>query len=115
MVKEMTKAQMKAQLSAQGIAFKSKATSGKLAELICANPVVTTSGLKIEKERPTRNGVTRPSAGGKCRAIWDGLDEFVKETGLQPTSATVRALAADEGWNPNNASIEFYQWRLYNK
>jgi hypothetical protein len=25
----------------------------------------------------------------------------------------VRELAADLGFNPNNASIEFYQWRKY--
>ena len=70
-------------------------------------------GLQIEKDREERNGIKRPSVGGKCRAIWDALDEYRAETGELPTSKTVKELAADSGWNPNNASIEFYQWRKY--
>lgn len=77
------------------------------------NPQPAT-GLKIEKDRPEQNGVKRPSIGGKCRAIWDALDAYKVETGELPTSKTVKALAEDEGWNPNNASIEFYQWRKFN-
>lgn len=73
-----------------------------------------TTGLKIEKDRPEQNGIKRPSIGGKCRAIWDALDAYRAETGELPTSKTVKELAADEGWNPNNASIEYYQWRKYN-
>lgn len=72
------------------------------------------TGLKIEKDRPEQNGIKRPSAGGKCRAIWDALDEYRAETGELPTSKTVKELAADSGWNPNNASIEYYQWRKFN-
>lgn len=79
-----------------------------------ATPEPTGNGLKIEKDRPEQNGVKRPSIGGKCRAIWDALDAYRAETGELPTSKTVRELAADEGWNPNNASIEYYQWRKYN-
>lgn len=74
----------------------------------------TGTGLKIEKDRPEQNGIKRPSAGGKCRAIWDALDEYRAETGELPTSKTVKELAADSGWNPNNASIEYYQWRKFN-
>lgn len=79
-----------------------------------ADPTPTGAGLKIEKDRPEQNGVKRPSAGGKCRAIWDALDAYRAETGELPTSKTVKELAADEGWNPNNASIEYYQWRKFN-
>jgi len=75
---------------------------------------VPATGIKIEKERPEQNGVKRPSIGGKCRAIWDALDEYRAETGELPTSKTVKELAADSGWNPNNASIEYYQWRKFN-
>lgn len=74
----------------------------------------TGTGLKIEKDRPEQNGIKRPSIGGKCRAIWDALDAYHEETGEVPTSKVVKELAADEGWNPNNASIEFYQWRKFN-
>jgi len=77
-------------------------------------PYVAPTGLKIEKERPESNGVKRPSIGGKCRAIWDALDAYRAETGELPDSKVVKALAADEGWNPNNASIEYYQWRKFN-
>lgn len=77
-------------------------------------PAPTGTGLKIEKERPEQNGVKRPSIGGKCRAIWDALDAYRAETGELPTSKVVKELAADEGWNPNNASIEYYQWRKFN-
>lgn len=73
----------------------------------------TGTGLKIEKDRPEQNGIKRPSIGGKCRAIWDALDAYRAETGELPASKTVKELAADEGWNPNNASIEFYQWRKF--
>lgn len=73
----------------------------------------TGTGLKIEKDREERNGVKRPSAGGKCRAIWDYLDAYVAQAGTQPTSQTVKEAAAQLAWNPSNASIEFYQWRKF--
>lgn len=79
-----------------------------------ADATPTAAGLKIEKDRPEQNGVKRPSVGGKCRAIWDALDDYRAETGELPTSKTVKELAADSGWNPNNASIEYYQWRKFN-
>jgi hypothetical protein len=71
------------------------------------------TGLKIEKDRPERNGIKRPSVGGKCRAIWDFLDGVVAK-GEQPTAKLVRAQAETAGWNANNAVIEFYQWRKFN-
>jgi hypothetical protein len=71
------------------------------------------TGLKIEKNRETKNGVTRPSIGGACRDVWDALDAIVAEGG-KPTAKDVRGLAQHEGWNINNALIEFYQWRKFN-
>lgn len=71
-------------------------------------------GISIEKDREERNGIKRPSAGGRCRAVWDAMDAHAEATGDDPTAADVRALAAEHGWNPNNASIEFYQWRKFN-
>lgn len=73
----------------------------------------TSSGLKIEKAREERNGIKKPSVGGQCRAVWDALDDMVT-AGTQPTAKQVKALAEERGWNPNNASIEFYQWRKFN-
>lgn len=79
-----------------------------------ASKAATGKGLKIEKDREERNGVKRPSAGGACRAVWDFLDGVVKNTGIQPTIALVKEEAETAGWNVNNASIEFYQWRKFN-
>ena len=73
-----------------------------------------TTGLIIEKDRPEQNGVKRPSAGGLCRAVWDACWAHQETTGLPPTAKEVKALAEANGWNPNNASIEYYQWRKFN-
>lgn len=72
------------------------------------------TGLKIEKDRPEQNGVKRPSAGGLCRAVWDACWEHQERTDTVPTAKDVKAIAEANGWNPNNASIEYYQWRKYN-
>lgn len=87
---------------------------GEWGPAVAPTAAPTGTGLKIEKDRLEQNGIKRPSIGGKCRAIWDALDAYRAETGELPTSKTVKELAADEGWNPNNASIEYYQWRKFN-
>jgi hypothetical protein len=78
-----------------------------------AAPVHTGTGLKIEKDRVEQNGIKRPSVGGKCRAIWDYLDALVAAQ-ITPTAKQVKEDSVTHGWNPNNASIEFYQWRKFN-
>jgi hypothetical protein len=80
---------------------------------VTSKPVQVAVGLKIEKDRPEQNGVKRPSAGGRCRAVWDACDEMVA-AGDTPTASDIRAIAEANGWNANNASIEFYQWRKFN-
>lgn len=72
------------------------------------------TGLTIEKDRPEQNGVKRPSAGGMCRAVWDACWEKQAEANEVPTAKWVKEKAVAEGWNPNNASIEYYQWRKFN-
>lgn len=73
-----------------------------------------TAGLIIEKDRPMQNGVKRPSIGGLCRAVWDACWSHQEKTGEVPTAKQVKEIALANGWNPNNASIEYYQWRKYN-
>lgn len=73
----------------------------------------TGKGLKIEKVREERNGITRPSIGGKCRAIWDTCDE-IYSTGEMPMPKLIKGLAEKNNWNINNAIIELYQWRKFN-
>lgn len=65
---------------------------------------------KIEQNRPTQNGVTRPSIGGKCRRVWDILDEL--ET---PSLANIKKIAKQRRWNLNNTIIEYYQWKKFNR
>lgn len=75
--------------------------------------VATGTGLKIEKVREERNGLKRPSVGGVCRAIWDFCDAHQASTGFVPTAKEIKAAAEVEGWNANNASIEYYNWRKF--
>lgn len=82
-----------------------------------APAAVETTGLKIEQNREKRNGVTRPSIGGKCRAIWDALDEYVADPdneGEKPTAKVIKAIGAEEGWDKTTTMIQFYQWRKFN-
>lgn len=98
-------------------ALKSGDDAANAAEVSKETPVApavpATTGLKIEKNREERNGVKRPSIGGMCRAVWDLLDSVVA-AGSQPSAKDVKQAAVTHGWNPNNASIEFYQWRKFN-
>lgn len=55
-----------------------------------------------------RNGVRKPIKG-KCADVWAALDAIEGEVSI----TTVRALAAEKGWNLNNATIEFYGWRKF--
>ena len=55
-----------------------------------------------------RNGVRKPIKG-KCADVWAALDAIEGEVSI----TTVRALAAENGWNLNNATIEFYGWRKF--
>lgn len=75
-------------------------------------------GLKIEKNREERNGVKMPSTGGMCRAVWDTLNSMMthdEATGLAnvPSAADIKKVAEEKGWNVNNASIEYYNWRKF--
>lgn len=119
----LTKAQIKKVLTEAKIEFPAKANLATLTALLPVAPAEVippaevapaSTGLKIQKDRITQNGITQPSIGGKCRAVWDALSAYQAETGELPTAKVVGDLAADEGWNPNNASIEFYQWRKFN-
>jgi transcription elongation factor Elf1 len=71
-------------------------------------------GHKIEKNRETQNGITRPSAGTLCRAVWDACDEAQAAAGgTMPSAKDMRKVNDDKGWNMNNTLIEYYQWRKF--
>jgi hypothetical protein len=88
-----------------------------------AEPVRTATsqrvpGLKMDKNREERNGVKERSRGGLCRLVWDTLNSMMthdEATGLAnvPTVADIKKVAEEKGWNVNNASIEYYQWRKF--
>lgn len=83
-------------------------------EQVATAPATGKTGLRIQKERASANGVTRPSAGGKCAAVWDHCDAILAATKAKPTVAAVRAWGAEQGYNVNNAQIEFYAWCKHN-
>lgn len=81
---------------------------------VAVSPGPGKTGLKIQKVRPTANGVTAPSTGGKCAAVWDHCSAHLAQHGAKPTVAQVRAWAGEQGCNVNNAQIEYYAWCKHN-
>lgn len=73
-------------------------------------PSGSSNGLKIERDRSTANGVTRPSAGGKCRAVWDMLDAI----GADATAKQAREQAVVNGFDKTTTMVQFYKWRKFN-
>lgn len=80
-----------------------------------AQRAASRGAYQIEKDRPSQNGIKRPSAGGLCRAVWDEMDHLRdSQQGAIPSAAQVKEAAKGKEWNENNAMIEFYQWRKFN-
>jgi hypothetical protein len=77
-----------------------------------ADAVVTTGKPKKEPapkvERIEQNGVKRPGPG-KCLEVWEYLDQHGNMT-----PKDLKPVAAEKGWNENNALIEMYGWRRFN-
>lgn len=69
-----------------------------------------TAPVKSKTRSETRNGVRRPIKG-KCADVWNALDNMLPNN--VPTIGNVRDLAKSNGWNVNNATIEFYAWRKF--
>lgn len=70
----------------------------------------STQGLKIERDRPERNGVRRQSAGSIGAKLWELYDRSGPETTLKQA----REMAAQAGLNPTSAAIALYNWRKFN-
>ena len=76
-----------------------------------ADAVLTTSKPKKaapKVERVEQNGVKRPGPG-KCLEVWEYLDQHGNMT-----PKDLKPVAAEKGWNENNALIELYGWRRFN-
>lgn len=70
-------------------------------------------GIKIQKEREERNGIKRPSAGGKCDQLWNLFEKHYNETGLILTPKPAKALSAVEGLDPVTTTVQLYKWREF--
>ena len=83
----------------------------KIATVAVPAPVAPEAPKASKARSETRNGVRRPIKG-KCAEVWSTLDD-IKKQGSEVDIHVVRELAAQKGWNLNNATIEFYGWRKF--
>lgn len=70
---------------------------------------------KTTTKRPpaeTRNGVRKPMRG-LCADVWAALTALHESNHIVPTMQDVKRLTAENNWNINNATIEFYGWRKF--
>ncbi len=70
-----------------------------------------TEGIKIQKDREERNGIKRPSVGGKCALLWEIFEKHHKETGMILTPKPAKELSAKEGLDPTTTTVQLYRWR----
>ncbi|QMV29717.1 hypothetical protein [Vibrio phage vB_VnaS-AQKL99] len=70
-------------------------------------------GIKIQKDREERNGVKRPSAGGKCAQLWHLFDAMYGEKGIVPTPKPAKARSAELGLDPVTTQVQLYRWREF--
>lgn len=69
------------------------------------------SGYTIEKNRPTQNGVTRPSSGTRTEEIWILCDKLFAAGNM--TSAEVYKAAKEAGMNVNTVARQMAEWRKF--
>jgi hypothetical protein len=77
-----------------------------------AKVIAAKRGIEIEKNRETKNGITKPSRGGRCCQIWDEYDKLVK-AGTHPTAKHAKELSARTHWNPTTCVLNLYVWRKF--
>lgn len=83
----------------------------KIATVAVPAPAAQEAPKASKVRSEIRNGVRRPIKG-KCAEVWSTLDD-IKKQGFEIDIHVVRELAAQKGWNLNNATIEFYGWRKF--
>lgn len=85
----------------------------KIATIAVPAPAAPEAPKASKARSEVRNGVRKPIKG-KCAEVWAMLTAMQE---LHPHAAIniadVRALAETQGWNLNNATIEFYGWRKF--
>lgn len=83
----------------------------KIATVAVPAPAAPEAPKASKVRSEIHNGVRRPIKG-KCAEVWSTLDD-IKKQGFEIDIHVVRELAAQKGWNLNNATIEFYGWRKF--
>lgn len=83
----------------------------KIATVAVPAPAAPEAPKASKVRSEIRNGVRRPIKG-KCAEVWSTLDD-IKKQGFEVDIHVVREVAAQKGWNMNNATIEFYGWRKF--
>lgn len=92
---------------------KGKGNSATPAQLTAALTPTIAAKRTIQPNRVVGNGVTAPSVGGKCSAVWVACAAMQQQTGVLPTVAHMRAWGAQHGLNANNVQIEYYNYRKH--
>lgn len=89
-------------------------TSTNPAQLTAALTATIAPKRTIQPNRAVGNGVTAPSVGGKCSAVWVAVAAMqAANGGVVPAIAQVRAWGVQQGLNANNVQIEYYNYRKH--
>lgn len=70
----------------------------------------STTGRKIQKDRPEQNGIKRQSAGSVGDRLWSLFDSIGKDCTLMQA----KAMAEAHGLSTTSAAIALYRWRKFN-
>lgn len=68
---------------------------------------------KVQANRPSAHGITAPSAGGMCHAVWQQC-QTLYTNGTMPTVSLLKAWALATGHNVSNAQQERCRWAKFN-
>lgn len=79
-----------------------------------AAPAANSSGVKIEKNRPHANGITRPSAGTICADVWELAEAMTASMGRTVPLAALVDAAKEQGINQFTARTQYACWRKFN-
>lgn len=72
------------------------------------------SSVKIEKDRPSANGITRPSAGTICASVWELAALLSDKLGRTVSLTVLIDAAKDQGINQYTARTQYACWRKFN-
>ncbi len=77
-------------------------------------PAAAAPTVKIEKNRPQANGITRPSTGTICAEVWELAELLSQSLGRTVSLAVLVDAAKDRGINQFTARTQYACWRKFN-